>query len=192
MKKCFFMSVGCAALLSLSTAAWATPGTYFSLNGGLVNLDDSDAKGPGGSVGVEYDSGIAIAAAVGYGFTCNVRMEVEVGYQKNDFSNYSGDVSSISGLLNAYYDFVNPTKVTPFIGAGVGLVKASLSDLPHVGGGDGGAVALQAGAGLSYEFNDSITFDLKYRYLTAMDLKVDDVELDYTGHGVLFGIRVPF
>lgn len=208
MKQRILITAGCAMLLALSSAAQAGPGAYLSLSGGVANLDDGDAKGPSGNLDIESDVGLDIAAALGYQCSLsNLRMEVELGYQKNDINKAtlkgtgwgvsSGDTSSISGLLNAYYDFVNPTSLTPFLSAGAGVIKVSLSDLnfPATGfdkGLDGTAVAAQAGAGLSYAVNNHIALDVKYRYMTALDLEIDGAELDYSGHNVYGGIRASF
>ncbi len=208
MKKCFLLSASCAMLL-VSSAAWAAPGPYLSVNGGVAILDDGDAKGEMGTVELESDPGVALTGALGYGFGNNLRMEAEVGYQKNDLDKVglrgmahgaasSGDTSSVTGLLNGYYDFVNQSRLTPFISAGVGVVKVSLSDLnmPNAGfdeGLDGTAVAWQAGGGLSYAVNYGLALDVKYRYMNALDLKLDDnTEFDYSGHNVYGGIRASF
>ncbi len=208
MEKSLLIPAGCAALLALSSAAWAGPGPYLSMNGGAAILDDGDAKGPKGTVEMEFDPGLALAGAAGYDFGNNLRMEAEIGYQKNDLERVglrggargtasSGDISSVSGLLNGYYDFVNQSRLTPFVSAGAGVVKVSLSDLNLPGTGfdeglDGTAVAWQAGGGLSYAVNYGVAVDLKYRYMDAVDLEVDDAELDYSGHNVYGGIRASF
>ena len=209
MKKSLLMPAGCATLLLLSSAAaWAAPGPYLSMNGGVAILDDGDAKGPKGTVEMESDPGLALAGAAGYDFGNNLRLEAEVGYQKNDLDKVglrggtrgtasSGDTSSVSGLLNGYYDFVNQSRLTPFVSAGVGVMKVSLSDLNLPGTGfdeglDGTAVAWQAGGGVSYAVNYGVAVDLKYRYMNAVDLEVDGAELDYSGHNVYGGIRASF
>jgi opacity protein-like surface antigen len=207
MKQRILISAGCAMLLALSSAAWAGPGAYLSLSGGVANLDDGDATGPSGNLDIESDVGLTMAAALGLQCS-NIRTEVEIGYQKNDINKASlqgtglsvssGDTSSIFGLLNAYYDFVNGSSVTPFISVGAGVVNVSLSDLNFVGtsfdkGMDDSAIAAQAGAGLSFAVNDYISLDVKYRYMTALDLEIDDgVELDYSSHNIYGGIRASF
>ena len=206
MKKCFLLSASCAILL-VSSAAWAAPGAYLSVNGGVAILDDGDAKGAQGTVELESDPGVALTGALGYNFGNNLRMEAELGYQKNDLDKMglrgmphgtaSGDTSSVSGLLNGYYDFMNQSRLTPFVSAGAGVIKVSLSDLnmPQAGfneGLDGTAVAWQVGGGLSYAVSYGLSLGVKYRYMNALDLEVDDTELDYSGHNVYGGIRASF
>ncbi len=214
MKKSIVMFTGCAILFSLSSTAYSNwpIGPYLSLNGGAVAPNASDAKETGGTIEFESDLGLALAASLGYDFGL-LRMESELAYQQNDLDainitwagisdhEASGDISGISGLLNGYYDFVNPTPLTPFVSAGIGFTKVELNDinLPVNGANivvdddpDGTAVAYQIGGGFSYAVNHRLALDLKYRYFSAIDLKLEDVEFDYSSHNVYGGIRASF
>jgi opacity protein-like surface antigen len=213
MKKHAVLFAGCAALLFLAaTAESAVQGPYASVNGGIGTLNDADAKGADGTLEFDTDPGIALTGALGYDFGANFRMETELAYQQNDIDTINlkgtgrgvkaaGEISSISGLLNGYYDFTNISPVTPFVSAGIGLTKAELKDVGAFSGNrylylldepNGTAMAYQVGGGFSYALNYNLALDLKYRYFSAVDLKLDDVEFDYSSHNVYGGIRASF
>ncbi|WP_417909307.1 outer membrane protein [Candidatus Electronema sp. PJ] len=207
------LCVSCATLLSLASAAESRIiGPYASVHGGIATLNNAEATGYGTTIEFDTDPGLALTGALGYDFGANFRMETELGYQQNDIDKInwkgkglskkaSGDISSTSGLLNGYYDFTNISSVTPFISAGIGLAKVELGDVA-IGGNnlpgeaDGTAMAYQVGGGFSYELNYNLALDLKYRYLAAVDLELDDnvdtMEFDYSSHNIYGGIRASF
>ncbi len=206
--------MACAALLPLATVAQSgiEGRPYASVSGGLATLNDGDLKASSGTLEVESDPGVALAAALGYDFGANFRMETELSYQQNDLDRLSlkgpwfgakasGETKSMTGLLNGYYDFNNISAVTPFVSAGIGLTKVELSDV-GIGGeaipgeADGTAMAYQVGGGFSYALNYNLALDIKYRYMSAVDLELDDnfetAEFDYASHNVYGGIRASF
>jgi opacity protein-like surface antigen len=213
MKKHVVLFAGCAALFSLSsTAHSAVIGPYASVHGGMATLNDADAKTTGGTLEFDSDPGLALTGALGYDFGCNVRLEAEAGYQENDLDKIglkgtgvslkaSGETTSVSGLLNGYYDFINASSLTPFVSAGIGLAKVKVDDVSLLGENipgkaDGTAMAYQVGGGFSYALNYNLALDLKYRYFSAVDLELSDnsesVEFDYSSHNVYGGIRASF
>lgn len=208
MKKHVALFCACAAALAMSSAAEsAVQGPYASVHGGISTLNDADAKVDEGVLEFDTDPGLALTAALGYDFGGNVRLEAEGGYQQNDISQInlkglgglksSGEITSTSGLLNGYYDFTNISSVTPFVSAGFGFTKVKVEDVAllgeHIPGKtDGTAMAYQVGGGFSYALNYNLALDLKYRYFSAIDLKLDDTEFDYSGHNVYGGIRASF
>jgi len=214
MKRQTALLMACAALLPLATAAQSgiVGRPYASFSGGMATLNDGDLKTSQGALEAESDPGVALAAALGYDFGANFRMETELSYQQNDLdrlslkgpgvgTNVSGETKSMTGLLNGYYDFNNISAVTPFVSAGIGLTKVEMSDVA-VGGvnipgeADGTAMAYQIGGGFSYALNYNLALDLKYRYFSAVDLELDDnaetAEFDYASHNVYGGIRASF
>jgi opacity protein-like surface antigen len=108
--------------------------------------------------------------------------------QEADF--YSGDLSSIVGLINGYADLGNWYGVSPYIGAGVGFARNTLSGLSDqsqitnftgVGSngndyftGPAGGISSEHSrwnfawalmAGLSFDVTQNLELDLGYRYL---------------------------
>jgi opacity protein-like surface antigen len=210
MKKHLALFAGCAVLLAMSSAAEsAVMGPYASVHGGIATLNDADAKTEVGVLEFDTDPGLALTAALGYDFGGNVRLEAEGGYQQNDIDKInlkgmggvkgSGEITSTSGLLNGYYDFTNISAVTPFVSAGFGFMKAKFYSENHLveetalhSNADGTSMAYQVGGGFSYALNYNLALDLSYRYLSAIDLKLDETEFEYSSHNVYGGIRASF
>jgi len=214
MKKKILTIACCATLLSISSVASAQ-GLYVSGKLGLAIANDSDisdpdlsAAYPGAGVSIEYDSGLALAGAIGTGFSNNVRIEIELAYQKNDLDKITanvsipgvgsgsgslgldGDVSSIAGLLNGYYDFKNTSAFTPFISGGIGMANV---EFDAYGSSDDDTVfAYQVGLGIGYAINEKVSLDLKYRYFGTADLEFDTTEVEYSSHNIYAGVRIGF
>jgi opacity protein-like surface antigen len=100
--------------------------------------------------------------------------------QAADF--YSGDLSSLVGLINGYADLGTWYGFTPYVGAGVGFARNTLSGLTYTAFNTlaGGSMSSSAGyagdhskwnfawalmAGLSFDVTQNLKLDLGYRYL---------------------------
>lgn len=189
---------------------------------------------------LKFDAGVAFNIAAGYDFGNNFRIEGEIGYQKNDvdqadysydydvyfdYDGYvfdyddsdsgkdivSGDVTSLSFMVNAYYDFANSSPVTPFVSLGVGFVKVEYDlssefigwymiydideDYNYItpDGSDSTTVAAyQLGTGIGFALNSHLTLDLKYRFFATEDPEFGDVNVSYQSHNVYVGTRISF
>lgn len=89
----------------------------------------------------EYDTGWGIAGRLGYAWASGLRVDGELSYRRNDVdkSNFvgtdgvnffnqtdegaSGHARQIAIMANAYYDFINSTGITPYIGGGIGATN---------------------------------------------------------------------
>ena len=112
------------------------------------------------------------------------------GYVKSKTQTYAG-------FLNAYYDIQTGTKLTPYIGAGIGLAhnKSSLSDDVLKYSNSNWSFAWQLAAGLNYPLTDSLVADLGYRYTdygkvnivneNGVKYRVNDIQV----HNVTLGLR---
>ena len=204
MKNFLIISV-CAVLLCFSTIAKSADGSYVSGNLGIVVASDSDHKNPsfpGGKLDIESDTGFALAGAVGYK-SGEVRGEIEVAYQKNDLDkasslNSSGDITSLSVLLNGYYDIATNSEFTPFISAGLGFAKIDLNDFNFTGSGlpdadeDDTVFAYQVGAGVGYAVDEQVSLEIKYRYFATTDPEFAVTDAEYSSHNFLAGVRFGF
>ncbi len=213
MKKCLLMLTGAAVLLSLSSAACAAVGRpYLSINVGMAVPEDSDSNMDGQSVTLESDAGPALTGALGYDFG-SLRLEGELSYQKNDLdkvlvhefglaADASGDTTSLAGMVNGYFQFLNPSPFTPFLTAGIGYAKIEVNDFAvlgeNLGGDDGTSVAYQVGAGCSYAVNPMMSVDVQYRYANAPDLQLDlegygqEQDVECASHNIYGGLRFAF
>ena len=213
MKKCLLMLTEAAVLLSLSSVACAAVGRpYLSINAGVAIPEDSDSNMDDQSVTIESDTGLALTGAWGYDFG-SFRLEGELSYQKNDLdkvlihefglaANASGDTTSLAGMINGYFQFLNPSPFTPFLTAGIGYAKVEVNDFAvlgeHLGGDDGTSVAYQVGAGCSYAVNPMMSVDVQYRYANVPDLQLDlegygqEHDVECASHNIYGGLRFAF
>ena len=106
---------------SLFTPQSSTPGVYIGGEGGLNWLLNSSNH--------QFDTGYAVGGKVGYDFV-GPRVELEALYRNNQgraqtsFGPVSGQINQISTMVNGLYDFLPGAKITPYVGAGIGLAFA--------------------------------------------------------------------
>lgn len=125
---------------------------------------------------------------------------------------YTADIESWVGLVNAYVNLGTYWCITPFVGAGVGFASIEVLGLKDVNVPNNSVFyaadhtetnfAWAVYGGLAYEVNPSVTIDLAYRYtdlgdarsgtVTAFDnsssyasVDIDDI----TSHDVMLGVR---
>jgi opacity protein-like surface antigen len=89
----------------------------------------------------------------------------------------TGQISSLTGLLNSYFDLGTWSGITPYLGAGLGLSQVSLKKFTvqtydgigmvttSIGSKSKIGVAHALMAGVNYDINKTIALDLGYRYL---------------------------
>ena len=208
------------ALLTLS-GTFARAGMYAGINGGAINATDTDvsytaefANSPDvtGEGEVTWDVGYWFSGFVGYGLdNLPVRLEGEVFYQGHDADTSTaygvtgvarGERASYGLLANVYYDFINDSRLTPFVGAGIGASRVEVTDVTDNFKSVKDVVfAWQIGGGLAYAITDRVSADLKYRYYRTSDIsdRVPDSydsgdflsqDIENSAHVILFGIRV--
>jgi outer membrane protein OmpA-like peptidoglycan-associated protein len=125
------------------------------------------------------DPGYALAGQVGYGFG-RIRLEGELGWRNNDLSKFNdasgdlpvgGSIGGVSFMGNAYYDFNTGTKLTPYLGVGIGGLDLSADHIAansqQVTNDNKTVFAYQGIAGLSYALSDSLSLKTDYRYQRA-------------------------
>jgi opacity protein-like surface antigen len=107
------------------------PGFYLGLGTG-INLPQSanfntvnfntNTLAPGSA---SFDTGWLINGSVGYKWQNGIRTEVEFGYRDADLHSLngvpvSGDASTNSVMVNALYDIDTNSRITPYVGGGIG------------------------------------------------------------------------
>lgn len=170
-----FIGVSMAALFA---GAQAHAETYLrgELAGGFS--DEYDTSVPGGNLENSWRAGAALGAKL----SPHVRLEGELAYSKADLEG-GGDSKATLGLGNVYYDFGDGTKITPFVGAGLGWGKFDTS------AGDDNGWAYQLTAGLSKNVSDRMTAEVAYHYTAAPDLDIGPGSADYKSSFVGAGLR---
>ena len=150
-----------------------------------------------------FERGELVTGAIGKYFN-NFRVEGEIFHIVSDLDentndgftvNNIGDVSFLGFMANAYFDYQTNTNFTPYLGVGIGFVKAHINqpgDHSHEH-----AYAYQLKTGVGYQFNSSLDFILGYRYIGTDDghFDVRDGELEVESqeiHNIEVGIRYRF
>ncbi len=146
---------------------------------------------------VESDTGFVAAAALGFDYTDGVRTELEYRYATSAI----GTVTPIGGFDptdpdafapfdstenlkghfvfgNFYFDWINDSPVTPFIGAGVGGAFIGVGS-----GEQDAALAYQGRAGLSVAMRHDFSVDLEYLYVRTNTLRYGPDPEDFTPSG---------
>lgn len=164
--------LGAAATLSLLASganAAAVSGWYIGLEGGGNWIDDVDAvtifdDSLPGATALEFESGWAALATVGYGVG-GFRFELEGGYRANETGSNDASLNEWSVMANALYDIQLSNRISLTLGAGAGGDFAML-ELPQNGfDDDQWAFAYQGIGGVSYAINRRLDLFVNYRYL---------------------------
>lgn len=86
----------------------------------------------------------------------------------------AGDFAAYTAMVNLYFDFENPSRITPFIGAGGGVLRLSMEDLRSasmsIGDQSDSTEAWQLTAGTAIKLDSRTSLDLIYRYLDCNEL----------------------
>ena len=209
MKKNLLIIFVILLTLFLAAPVYSAEGLYVSGYFGFAmasNSDLTDSTVPGVTVNTEFDTGLALGAALGYDFN-KFRVEGEISYQKNDVNqiglqgvpfNNNGEVVAFSFLINGYYDFINKSAFTPYISAGLGFAQVEFNDLDISGLGFSGSndedtvFSYQVGIGLGYAVTEKITIDVRYRYIGTEDSEYDTTKAEFASNSFLFGVRFNF
>lgn len=203
-------SVSAACLLAGSMAQ--AQDVYAKFFGGWTIPSDQDfdlesrATGVSEPSGLDFSTGFAAGAALGFAVSPSVALEIEYVYRHADVElgedpvPSSGSTSSNAVMLNAIYDLprVGATQaVQPYLGAGLGV-----GNMSYEGDDDGLSLdgdysfAYQAIAGLGYQVSNQGSLYTEIRYFGTTDQTVKDNEFQFkSGYGtvdVLFGYNYRF
>jgi outer membrane protein OmpA-like peptidoglycan-associated protein len=186
-------------------------------NSGAILLGDPQFK-------AKMDLGWAVDLSAGYSglFIPQFRAEGEIAYRDNNVSKITespavapcfsagcpgtGDISSLAFMANGYYDFLNSSAFTPYIGGGVGAARVSLNSVGitapvHASiSADSWQFAYQAIAGVRYSFNPNWSLNLDYRYFSTLDPKFSgsfggthfSQTTQYHTHNIMLGLAYHF
>jgi len=207
---------------SLSAAA-DRPGPYFTAFIGPSFATDttvtfSDFNTPPSDDKVTFDPGVYIGGTGGYDFGF-LRLEGELSYRNSAldtvtfadgtrFRNIDGDLGALAGMFNVFFDMHNPSRVTPYVGAGIGFAALHLSDTSGVTStspgrtllydeSDDTVFAYQIGAGMDIAINNRYSLDIGYRYFKTDKAELESDfntinELELESHNVLIGFKFKF
>lgn len=195
-----------AAVVAGSAAAQDTPkdGFYVRAGAGVSFMSDLDQDvafspflvfigPPSTGQTVETETGFVAGGALGFDYADGIRTELEYRYQTVGIESVTrtggffdptaltppnDDLNAHLLMANFFYDFRNSSRVTPFIGLGVGgaFVENENADRDA-------ALAYQGRAGLSFALSGGFSVDAEYIYLRTNDLVYGPEDDDFTMTG---------
>jgi len=190
-----------AALLGLASApAMAQP--YIGAGLGATWIDDADVISPTARGKAEFDTGYAAILKGGYDFGGGWRAEGEGGWRNWGADGAAGgDLRAYTLFINGLYDFMPNNTWSPYLGAGVGLVRYSADNIRGSGlttndqDDTWGAQAI-AGAWYALDSNWQISADYRFMYTGDATLYSDAggarFEPDNKIHTVMLGLTYKF
>jgi len=189
------MAIGSSGPVSADTDGWTV--------GALGGLNIIPHLTPQSGLAEKYDSGAAAILQGGYEID-QVTLEGEVSWRGNDVGKVSQSVTSIGTdyrfpsvtvttltshgqgainvgavMANLYYSLETGTKLTPYLGGGLGDARVSQSRVGAAGAAIGNldgtafAFAYQGIAGLSCALDRKISIKAEYRYFRTSDIQFD-------------------
>lgn len=176
------------------------------------NLLGSVASTDGITRSLESETGYALSFAFGRRHNHRLRSEIELAVRQNDTS-FEFEPTAIDDVLNvapqstdddnvrAYSimknfmtGFENTSRITPYLGAGLGWSYIDLA-APSVGIDDGGgAFSYQAIGGVSTTISNAADFVVEYRFLGTTEIDVDGFEnpITYRSHNLFLGVKFEY
>ena len=207
------MTTACLVLCATPSVAADQNGLYARITAGWNISQDQDFSTLGGNIDTALDSGYALSAALGHDYG-HIRGEIELSYRENEVdshklsgatvANSTGETSALALMANGYYDFDTQTKITPYVGAGLGFARVDVKDYAgggnnDVADGDETVFAYQVIAGLEYPVTARTSVTGEYRYFATTDVDIDTnlggaqgSDVNYDNHSILLGVKHNF
>lgn len=207
MKKVLFAF---AALLGVAAAGPAVADKHGTTDGGLYFSGHSMLTNPHISdEGNQWplDLGYGVTAAVGYAFVYpeyagDIRVEFEGSYRSvpfisltetdGTFHDLGGDLVYAVGMTNVLIDFHTQTRMTPYVGVGLGWGLQLFDNFTDNGFPVGDLKwyrsMWQAMAGVGYHLSPGLIVDFEYRYFQPNAADING----YTSNEASIGLRVVF
>ena len=94
-------------------------------------------------------------------------------------------------MVNGYYDFNNSSKITPYVGLGVGaaFVEAQSSSFTDD---EQTVFAYQGMLGAAYEYDNDIDLTMGYKYFNANSVEIGNRKEDMERNNIEFGVRLKY
>jgi opacity protein-like surface antigen len=176
---------------------------YLGGQAGMFLPIESSVSGEGVSGKLTYHAGLVLALLGGYQFGNGWRAEAELNYRRLSTDRLStgatavsvdGDVWSGGFMTNLYYDFRNRTRVTPFVGGGVGLVVAEFGSATSNGTTLWSAdrdvsFAYQGMAGFALRVAPRSELDFVYHHYAVPSFHFDTLAAKFRGLNLSAGFR---
>ena len=214
MNRIHSLALALTMLAGISAAQAQPYDVYFSGNLGLAmpaNSETTFTDEPGLVMDFGLDDSVLFSGSVGL-ISGMYRSEIELSHQSHDFDSISasgitiapediglsGETSSLSALLNAYFDFSATETVKPYLTAGAGIANVDfqgtldIEDETDTFDESDTSFAYKLGGGLGFDLTDNFTIDLGYRFYSAHSLKYETMRTEVKSHNLTAGFRFRF
>ena len=160
-------------------------------------LDDADENFViGGGVGINLMRGFRMDATLDYRVNEDLFSQLDSG--SPPVNQFTGDLDTLVGLVNFYYDLDMGHRITTYVGVGIGFAHHDISGDDTSDSDTSFAWALMAGVDI--DLRDSWKLDIGYRYLDMGDGSFDDKKSpgrkfiidDIESHEFRVGLRYSF
>ena len=193
-------------LLMASTTSALAEGPYLSVAGGISIIHDGQINVADNPVlFIEYDKGYGLNASAGYNIEPTnfvpFRLEFEFGYKNASVNRLNGpavksspqysEITVMSYMGNAFLDINTNSSITPYIGAGLGVLNGDLKSQNDTN--VNYAFGYQMIVGAAYNVNKKLAIDISYRFQDVGSYFSDkNVDIDYKSSNFMAGLRYSF
>lgn len=204
MRKILLSSVAATALLvgaenARADDSWMERNWYATLFSGAGFPEEVGMTHDGTTYNTDLKTGFTLGAAIGTELAPGLRGELEFSYQRytaDDYTFFAAQPPQFAdGPANLYYLLANVWKdidlghrITPYVGAGLGVGIADIN-IEHQANNDpdlddaGVGLAAQLGAGIRVPLYENISLDLSYRFKALLTATVLGDAGDQDEHG---------
>jgi outer membrane protein OmpA-like peptidoglycan-associated protein len=188
MKRSLLAAAAFVALPVMAQAQSPSPGVYIGAEGGVNWLLNTTVAG----FGVTPQTGFAAGGVIGYDFV-GPRVELEGVYRYNQTNGgppgtaINPGIDQLGIMVNAMYDFMPSSIVTPYVGAGAGL---GLVDGNNTFG--SAAFAYQGIVGLGWKVDTNFRVNLDGRYYATTNPQVNGSRWSNNNFSIMLGLQLKF
>jgi len=182
----------------------ASDGVYVRVGGGATFVSNQEqdytfnpdvvfAGGPPSGQMVDNGEGYFLSGALGFDYADGIRTELEYRYASTSIAGVTvnhptfgpspmtpinDDIKAHFILSNFYFDWTNDSRLTPFIGGGVGGAFVE-----NENGDRDAALAYQGRAGVAFDMGGGFSLDTEYVYLRTNKLSYGPEDEDFAPGG---------
>ncbi|MDO5483985.1 MAG: acyloxyacyl hydrolase [Desulfovibrionaceae bacterium] len=186
MKRVIAIAVFALMLTLPGLASAQGSGMYLAPKFLMSIQDTGNMSRSQGGMGVDDYSQFTLGGALALGYDLwpqqmiPLRMELELAMRGNSETSWDGPRGSVKGtwnnttlFANLYWDFHNDSQMTPYVGGGLGMAfnyaGYDIHDNTHNNhfsmDEHSTNFAWNLGAGVAYQFNESLSLDAAYRFV---------------------------
>lgn len=162
----------------------------------FINQDADDNWSIGGGIGYYLTRGFRADITLDYRMGTDLASQLDSSTPPDNI--FTGDLDSLVGMANFYYDLDMGHRITPYVGVGLGFAYHDISGDDSTD--DDTTFVWAVMAGLDIDLRDSWKLDVGYRYLDMGNAKFADRKTpgrsflldDLQSHELRVGLRYSF